>query len=116
MYAGLINSEETSFVTALLSTAQTKLAVALQNGNRNVIRLLFRFFAALVPTNVLYASAVIQTFGTVVQTAIGMAEQGLPAIYHSTIQTACLPMKSICYMQFYFDTGQGRPKKVERLL
>lgn len=74
--AGLLNTEEEGFVGTLLSTAQKELNAAFASGDRNSARLLLRFFAALVPSNVLYASSVLKTFKAIVETASEIAEQG----------------------------------------
>ena len=74
--AGLLNSEENAFIGDLLSTAHAEFRTALATGDRNTIRLLLRFFAALVPTNVLYASSVLKALDSIVQAAISIAEAG----------------------------------------
>ena len=76
-HAGLINTGENAFVDQLISTAQTEFEGALAVADRNKARLLLRLFAALVPSNALHASSVLNALHSIVEAAIEVADTGM---------------------------------------
>ena len=78
--AGLLNADDSKFVEKLLELAARRFDQALASADRNSPRLLLRLFAALVPTNVLHPSSVLNSLCSIVDAALeAAAAGGLPA-------------------------------------
>ena len=74
--AGLLNADDSTFVTKLLEQATQRFSEALAAADKNSPRLLLRFFAALVPANVLHPSSVLNALCSIVDAALEAAEAG----------------------------------------
>ena len=72
-----MNTGENEFVGQLISTAQTEFEGALAVADRNKARLLLRLFAALVPSNALHASSVLNALHSIIEAAIEVADAGM---------------------------------------
>lgn len=75
--AGLLNVDDPELVRALVQRAAGELALCLQpGGDMRRARLLLRFAAALVVTNVLHAASVAAALRALVDTALAIADAG----------------------------------------
>ena len=74
--AGLLNADDSTFVSKLLEQATQRFGEALAAADKNSPRLLLRFFAALVPANVLHPSSVLSALCSIVDAALGAAAAG----------------------------------------
>lgn len=74
--AGLLNADDGRFVGKLLEQAARRFDQALASADRNSPRLLLRFFAALVPANVLHPSSVLNSLCSIVDAALEAATAG----------------------------------------
>ena len=59
---------------------QAEFDAALAAADRHKARMLLRFMAALVPSNVVHASSVLKAMQSIVDAAKQIAEQGMPAM------------------------------------
>ncbi|KAK9820118.1 hypothetical protein WJX72_006327 [[Myrmecia] bisecta] len=73
---GLLNADENEFVAKLVADAHAEFLQALAAGERHKARMLLRFFASLVVSNVLHPSSVMATMQAVVDTAQEIAPAG----------------------------------------
>ena len=74
--AGLLNADDSRFAEKLLEQAARRFDQALASADRNSPRLLLRFFAALVPANVLHPSSVLNSLCSIVDAALEAARAG----------------------------------------
>ncbi len=74
---GLLNTDDQEFTASLIQLATEQFNQALAAGDKNRARLLLRFFAALVASNVLHASSVLAALLSIVEAATAIAAAGL---------------------------------------
>ncbi|CAL8461756.1 g1287 [Coccomyxa elongata] len=73
---GLLNTDDQEFTASLIQLATEQFNQALAAGDKNRARLLLRFFAALVASNVLHASSVLAALLSIVEAATAIAAAG----------------------------------------
>ena len=81
--AGLLNADDSNFTEKLLEQAAKRFDQALASADKHAPRLLMRFFAALVPANVVHPSSVLNSLCSIVDAALEAASAGEPSVNHA---------------------------------